>query len=349
MRPIIAQVPTNIITGFLGTGKTSTIQHLLTFKPEHERWAVLVNEFGTVGVDATLYQNQNSEEGGVFVREVPGGCMCCVSGLPMQIALNVLLKLSNPHRLFIEPSGLGHPVEVVSLLQSKHYQNVLNIQKTITVIDPQQLLQSRFSDHPTYQQQLNIADVLLINKADCLTPRQKADFESKIDALNLNKTESVTTQFGRIDPDWLIGDTLFKAETIEGENNLKPSETTIAPPDPIPEDIGYMKSSRSDEGYTCTSWRFLKSKRFSRARVLDWLKSIDADRIKGVFNTNTGTIGFNVLKGQMQIINFNTSEESKIEIISREVDPEWDDALAACLIEQTTAVSDTPNLAQGNI
>jgi len=87
-RQKISAVPTNIITGFLGVGKTSAILHLLKSKPDDERWAVLVNKFGEIGVDGSLFQGQSKEEAGVFIREVPGGCMCCATGVPMQVALN---------------------------------------------------------------------------------------------------------------------------------------------------------------------------------------------------------------------------------------------------------------------
>ena len=92
----ISTVPTNIITGFLGVGKTSAILHLLKEKPKDERWAILVNEFGEIGVDGSLFEGQHNQEQGVFIREVPGGCMCCAAGLPMQIALNQLLTRANP-------------------------------------------------------------------------------------------------------------------------------------------------------------------------------------------------------------------------------------------------------------
>ena len=63
----ISNVPTNIITGFLGSGKTTAILHLLKRKPADERWAVLVNEFGEIGVDGSLFEGQHSEDYGVFV------------------------------------------------------------------------------------------------------------------------------------------------------------------------------------------------------------------------------------------------------------------------------------------
>jgi len=95
----ILAVPTNIITGFLGAGKTSAIMHLLKQKPANERWAILVNEFGEIGIDASLLKGKLSNSEQVFIREVPGGCMCCASGLPMQITLNQLLTEAKPHRL----------------------------------------------------------------------------------------------------------------------------------------------------------------------------------------------------------------------------------------------------------
>jgi len=126
----IVSVPTNIITGFLGVGKTTAILHLLKHKPGNERWAVLVNEFGEIGIDGSLFKGQHSEQNGVFIREVPGGCMCCTAGLPMQIALAQLLARAKPDRLLIEPTGLGHPIEVLQTLFSEYYREVLNIQKT---------------------------------------------------------------------------------------------------------------------------------------------------------------------------------------------------------------------------
>ena len=117
---MIAAVPTNIITGFLGVGKTSTILDLLAQKPKHERWAILINEFGEVGIDGSLVQGFLKEDQQVFIKEVPGGCMCCAAGLPMQIALNQLLARAKPHRLLIEPTGLGHPIEVLETLDQPH-------------------------------------------------------------------------------------------------------------------------------------------------------------------------------------------------------------------------------------
>lgn len=108
---------TNLITGFLGSGKTTSILHLLAQKPADEKWAVLVNEFGEVGIDGALLADS-----GALLKEIPGGCMCCVNGLPMQVGLNTLLRQGKPDRLLIEPTGLGHPKQILDILTAAVYE-----------------------------------------------------------------------------------------------------------------------------------------------------------------------------------------------------------------------------------
>ncbi len=86
---VIQNIPTNVITGFLGVGKTTAILHLLKSKPKTERWAVLVNEFGEIGIDGAIFKTALGDQRGIFIKEVPGGCMCCAAGLPMQISLTM--------------------------------------------------------------------------------------------------------------------------------------------------------------------------------------------------------------------------------------------------------------------
>jgi len=183
----IRAVPTNIITGFLGVGKTSTILHLLQHKPEAERWAILVNEFGVIGIDGALLEGQS-------------GCMCCTAGgLPMQTALNQLLSKARPDRLLIEPTGLGHPDEVLKVLKNEHYSDVLSIQKTITLVDARQLTDARYTEKETYLQQIAIADVIVGNKCD---QYQQSDYD-RLDQFVLQQgfTDAITltASLGAID------------------------------------------------------------------------------------------------------------------------------------------------------
>ena len=103
---MLSQIPTHLIAGPLGAGKTTLIRHLLAQKPAGERWAVLINEFGQIGLDAALLEQGDD---GIAMAEVAGGCLCCVNGAPFQVGLGRLLRKARPDRLLIEPSGLGHP------------------------------------------------------------------------------------------------------------------------------------------------------------------------------------------------------------------------------------------------
>ena len=150
---------TNLITGFLGSGKTTTIRHLLAHKPDQERWAVLVNEFGEIGIDGALLADS-----GAVLKEIPGGCMCCVNGLPMQVGLNMLLQQAKPDRLLIEPTGLGHPKQILSLLTQESYVGWIDLQATLCLLDARQLSQPRYRDNENFRDQLAAADVILASK-----------------------------------------------------------------------------------------------------------------------------------------------------------------------------------------
>src|SRR6056297_1488027 len=209
--PILA-VPTNIVTGFLGAGKTSAILNLLEHKPANERWAVLVNEFGEIGVDGSMVQGQRSEDAGVYIREVPGGCMCCAAGLPMQIALTQLLGRARPNRLLIEPTGLGHPMEVLQTLSADYNRDVLSMQKTLTLVDARNLSDQRYTAHDTFRQQLEIADIVVANKNDLSSDADRQKLTAFVGEVCRPGIQIVHTEFGRVGIDLLSGATAALVE-----------------------------------------------------------------------------------------------------------------------------------------
>ncbi len=166
-------IQTHVITGFLGVGKTTTLQHLLSQKPAHEKWAVLLNEFGKTGLDAALLESD-----GVVVTQIPGGCLCCAAELPFQITLNKIIRFEKPQRLFIEPSGLGHPDKIIELLKQDQYKDILSLQPVLTLIDMRHLSNTKYRQHDIYQRQLAIADVFVANKSELAQPENIADFEA---------------------------------------------------------------------------------------------------------------------------------------------------------------------------
>ncbi|WP_353573060.1 GTP-binding protein [Candidatus Albibeggiatoa sp. nov. BB20] len=325
----IASVPTNIITGFLGVGKTSTILHLLQHKPVYERWAVLVNEFGEMGVDGSLFQGQHSEGSEVFIREVPGGCMCCAAGLPMQLALNQLLIKSKPHRLLIEPTGLGHPQEVLQTLLSEHYQEVLDIQKVLTLVDARKLSDSRYTDHETFNQQIAIADVVIGNKQDLYAPNDKITLETYVKVQNSNNAQILFTEQGVIDLACLQGISQFSMKATHHHHHESVEAIQLSDT-PIPSS-GYLKAVNQGEGFTSMGWRFVSSKVFERSKLLTFFHTLDVERMKAVFITEQGMFGYNLTSDGLTEMELNQCVESRIEIISLQANEQWEEQLFFCI------------------
>lgn len=326
---LISNVPTNIITGFLGVGKTSAILNLLKHKPDQERWAVLVNEFGEIGIDGSLFEGQLTEEQGVFISEVPGGCMCCTAGLPMQIALNLLLAHAKPDRLLIEPTGLGHPIEVLESLFEDHYKDVLAIEKIITLVDARKLADKRYTDHATFNQQLSIADIIVGNKQDLYTAEDRGILEDYAKKIRGPEVKIVFTQQGEFSPALLEGKT--NAQVHRHPHHHTPDPKPLVSELDIPES-GYLKAVNSGEGYQSVGWRFSADKVFDRPKLLKFLNSLKVERMKAVFITSAGLFGYNLTSDNMLEMPLDEANESRVEIISSDIEENWEDELLQCLV-----------------
>jgi G3E family GTPase len=326
----IQAVPTNIITGFLGVGKTSAILHLLKSKPEGERWAVLVNEFGEIGVDGSLFEGQHSEGGNVFIREVPGGCMCCAAGLPMQIALNQLLARAKPDRLLIEPTGLGHPIEVIEVLTADYNLEALSIEKTITLVDARNLSDTRYTEHATFNQQIAIADIIVGNKQDLYQPGHKTKLEQYAKEKALPHADVIFTEQGRLDLGILEGSTANSVSSHHHHHHTQSSASNNLANAPLP-DCGYLKAVNQGEGFHSVGWRFDASIIFKQSELFLFLTGIVAERVKAVFITDNGVFGYNLTSDALTEIELDDCLESRIEIIASEIGDQLETQLFACI------------------
>jgi len=329
--PTITAVPTNIITGFLGVGKTTAILHLLKGKPADQRWAVLVNEFGEIGVDGSLMGGQQGSEQQVFIQEVPGGCMCCAAGLPMQVALNQLLAASHPDRVLIEPTGLGHPKEVLQVLTGGPYRKALNVQRTVTLVDARQFNDQRYTESLIFNQQIEVADVVVANKADLYQPEDKDRLHAFIQEKELAVTEVVFTSYGEIDDSLLTGGTEYPDQSASAHSSHDHHHHSVPSGSNTLPDCGYLKKLNQGDGYQSVGWRFREDMVFDRQKLFSLLSGISAERVKGVMNTEDGPWGYNFAAGSLTQIQLFSRGQSCIEIICDVVDENWESQLLQCL------------------
>lgn len=306
-------IPTNVITGFLGVGKTTAIQQLLKTKPSGERWAVLINEFGKVGIDSQLLQTDNSAEGEITIREVPGGCMCCAAGLPMKVALNQLIGKAKPDRLLIEPSGLGHPEEVIAVLSGEFYQSIIDLRATVTLVDARHMTEARYREHETFQQQLHIADLIVANKAESYSQSDIDALTAYLNEMHLQELPLHIIQNAKINPQWLKPKAKFNQVIWQEQPtvfNLDDKEQAIP-------DCGYLAAAQKLSGWYSYGWRFKTTYCFDYQPLLTWLEQFKQIRLKAVLLTSNGFVAINQADDALTIEkSLGQSVESRIEFIT---------------------------------
>lgn len=320
---MLQNIPTHVIAGPLGAGKTTLIRHLLAQKPANERWAILINEFGQIGLDAALL---STAEDGIAIGEVAGGCLCCVNGAPFQIGLGRLLRKARPDRLFIEPSGLGHPLQLLGQLRQAPWVGVLAVQPSVVVLDAQALAAGKALP-PTQQQALAEAGLLLLNKSAGLDATvRRAIIQTLPDRL-LHWTESAALPLDRLPG--------VDARAIEGVDNFIAPKTLAQLPAVWTNPMTPICLSQGQSDGWSVGWRWHPDRVFDKSKVQAWLESLAWCRAKLVIHSETGWISGNALEGG--VIRWGASEwrkDSRLELIFAEpqAEAQMSAQLSGCLV-----------------
>ncbi|MBX9762173.1 MAG: cobalamin biosynthesis protein CobW [Pseudomonadaceae bacterium] len=320
---MLNNIPTHVIAGPLGAGKTSLIRHLLAQRPAHERWAVLINEFGLVGLDAALL---TTDDDGIALGEVAGGCLCCVNGVPFQVGLSRLLRQAKPDRLLIEPSGLGHPLVLLEQLREMPWAGVLAVQVPLLVLDSQALAAGEALPE-SQQATLSRAGLLLLNKAEGLDEATKARIQAQLPARPIYWTSQGALPLAKLPG--------FAAQATDGDSAL--SLPNAAAP------LAHLWRSVSEpicqiqqqaEGWSI-GWRWHPSQQFAPVQVQQWLNSLSWRRAKLVLHGRKGWQSANALNGQpLQWQPSEWRKDSRLELIFNEAQdvPALQAGLADCAL-----------------
>jgi len=171
-------VPVTLITGFLGAGKTTLLNRILS-EVHGARVAVIVNEFGDVGVDGALVQGAGGD-----VVELANGCLCCATRGQLLGAIATVLRVApRPEAIVIETSGLADPFPVLSELAHSGLAEALHVDGVITLVDAENFDRNLGSAEAAFQQ-IAAADLLLVNKTDLVDPAVPGLIERGIRVIN---------------------------------------------------------------------------------------------------------------------------------------------------------------------
>jgi cobalamin biosynthesis protein CobW len=223
----LAKVPCTIVTGFLGAGKTTLVRHVLE-NADGRRLAVIVNEFGDVGIDGEILKScgiESCTEDSIV--ELSNGCICCTVADDFVPALKGLLDRPNPpEHIVIETSGLALPKPLVKAFNWPEIASRVTVDGVIAVVDGAAVAAGRFADDPeaiarqraedssldhdnpleeVFEDQILCADLVVMNKADLMSAAERRDVVGQIGKTLPKSVKVVEVQNGKVALSVLLG------------------------------------------------------------------------------------------------------------------------------------------------
>jgi G3E family GTPase len=202
------KIPVTVLTGYLGAGKTTLLNRILS-EPHGKKYAVIVNEFGEIGIDNDLIVGADEE-----VFEMNNGCVCCtVRGDLIRIIDGLLKRKGRFDGILVETTGLADPAPVAqTFFVDETVSGKTALDAVVTVADAK-LLKERLKDAPEAKNQIAFADVIVINKTDLVSADELREVELRIRAINPFAKLHRTTR-GAVALDAVLGQGAFDLERI---------------------------------------------------------------------------------------------------------------------------------------
>ena len=259
-----------VLTGFLGAGKTTLLNHILT--AEHGlRAAVLVNDFGAINIDAKLVVGVEGE-----TVSLANGCICCTMREDLMTeTVRLLSRPDAPDYIIVEASGVSDPKLIVQTFLESDIEALARVDSVVAVVDCEQLLDLRDDDLSLALNQIAVADLVVLNKADLVTSGQLNAVESRVSEL-VPGARLLPAVYAKVPLELLLGVGAFAAENLEGRGSQSPH-----PHDPSCSDAD---CDHQDHGEAYATWHWTSDRPVALSGLRRVIASLPTSvyRAKGV-------------------------------------------------------------------
>ena len=302
----------DIISGFLGAGKTTLIKKLLDTLVKDEKVAIVENEYGEVGIDGALLKDRRIE-----VKEINSGCICCT--IKGDFKQNILDIISNyrPDRIIIEPSGVANFSQVLESIKEAHIEG-LRINMKITMVDAQNvhMYMKNFGDF--YRSQLINANTIILTRVEKLSDNEITHVCNEIKTIN-NKANIITTELSKLSPERIIQVSEKKVESLIENINKKPKR------------IGLRRVSAPE---FFENWGVETPKTFEYSELVKILNEFQNNkhgevlRAKGIIRSKDNKwFKFDFVPNDISIVNYKSDYTGRVCVIGRNLNKDSIDKL----------------------
>ena len=313
-----------LLSGFLGAGKTTLLKRIIAWETDLAETVVLVNEFGDIGIDGSLLKDSGSD-----VIELTSGCICCTLSADLKQSLSSIWDRFKPRRIFIESSGVADPKSLTSILNQPELNQCMDLQKIITFLDAD-FWEAREAFGPLFYNQLEMANLILLNKVDLLSKNTIPLVLKEIHEIIPN-SQVIPTIHCAVDPESLWAEPqskLFGIKPIQfyrsefDHDNFENSDRHGSPP----------VSATNYVTFSYQNIQILDEMRFNKfLKQIPW----EVFRIKGPVRFADRTVMLNFVGGKSEWSEWSDKSETRLAFIGWDIEPEEILKMAASCIAES--------------
>jgi G3E family GTPase len=299
-------VKIDIISGFLGAGKTTFINKFIEVLGNTEKLAIIENEYGKVNIDGDILR-----KGEIRVKDITAGCICCSLAGDLDKALEEIYYDYKPDRIIIEPTGIGKLSEIMEACKKTSVSEFLQINSLITMVNVMKFEVLNLSFGDFFHNQIQNADTIVLSRVERAGEEKVDEVAAQLRKLN-SHAEIITTPWENIDIKNLMHDR-HKEEHIEHGHSCK---------------CGCNGAAHEEQSHTgLETWGVETIKVFDKNELIDTLKSVDKFgkivRAKGYVDLHTNQwMKFDYVQGELNY-SFETEERAcKVSFIGNDLDVE---------------------------